>query len=1349
VGPPTLDLRTFQDLLSELTRSAGRFAPEWSERARDDAGMVLAAVYAHYLEILLDRLNRVPVKNFLAFLDLLGVGRLPPGAARAPVVFTLAPAAGAAGFVPAGTQVATVQTATEPAVVYETEEDLNVVAALVADGHVIEPDRDRHRDLTAVVTGQDPMVFSPFRGDRPIDHVLYLGSDPLLLMRRAGQLDLTFRQPAPDFDGLEGLLGALAWEVSGEGGWVPLPQAPAMEPLNDGFLLSFGNFPGAALAAVAGVGLPSPRLSRWLRARLTRPISDFLSGENPILQGFQVDSLQPRVRQQTDAGVPPDLVLVNAVPVDFSKDFRPLGDNPRVGDTFYLASTEALAKTEPAAAPGQGGEVMLVVDVNLGDASLRWQYLRDQGSNGHKFTWADLEVDDGTGSFSRDGDIPFTLKADAAEVKPIKEGNPFRFVRVTLAAGNYARVPGVSTFRIVEAPQIPGPGFTSEFPRDAVDSSSGAVDPTDLVPLNLRGSFYPFGLTPAADQTFYFGVPPRLVFTAENPAKLQVVLTRQTARLTWEYLGAQGWTLLGTSAAQQGGPPAPQPPFDFVDATAAFTQAGTVSFRRPPDLVSGPVNGQANFWIRARLTAGYYGRPLEFIAVDAADPRQGFRPRPGTGAVNAPVVHSVLLRYTATDPSPVVLTQNGFALEDETARNAPGGETYPPFEPVEEKEPTFYLGFDRPLPNDAINLYFIVPPRQLAEVLTTGEAAADAGEPKLLWQYWNGRAWAELVVVDETRSLTESGGVQFLGPTDQAALARFDVTPRYWICIRRVQGGEGYNPLLSGVLLNAVSVVQATTVTNEVLGSSSGRRNQTYRLTQSPVFTGQQVLVREPEHPSDEEEKQLRKEEGEGVVQVRKAADGGQEFWVRWHEVASLAGSGARGRHYTLDRISGAVAFGDGVHGLVPPEGRDNVVAAVYRAGGGAAGNQPPGAISQLKSSIPYISAVTNPVPADGGSDAETLAEVQERGPQILRNRGRAVAAEDFEWLARQAAGTRVARARCLPNRNRDLIPEHGWVTVLLVPHGTQKKLLPSAELVRAVEDDLAGRSLALLTSQTASRINVIGPGYLPVEVAATVVPVSLPRADAARRAVLAALDEFLHSLDGGPDGTGWEFGRDVYLSELFAAFEALPDVEHVHGLTFQPTVATLPLTFTPLDAEEGPSGPRFPRAPVEYPFGSTLSTADEKVRAVLTEPIEEGASVSSAMGVLFQEGEQIRVGSGTDAVEVLVRSISGNTLTVDPFRAPADYPGDTPVVAVRSAAQSVLLDAIARDTRVTRLVVRGFGPDERVTLAPADGGPALDLTLAGVGEEGDRRLVLGNRLRVPPFALVYSGTHSVAISPG
>ena len=80
-----------------------------------------------------------------------------------------------------------------------------------------------------------------------------------------------------------------------------------------------------------------------------------------------------------------------------------------------------------------------------------------------------------------------------------------------------------------------------------------------------------------------------------------------------------------------------------------------------------------------------------------------------------------------------------------------------------------------------------------------------------------------------------------------------------------------------------------------------------------------------------------------------------------------------------------------------------------------------------------------------------------------------------------------------------------------------------------------------MLLGEPPARINVIGPGYLPVEVVVEVRPVSLPQASAVRQAVLSALDTFLHPLTGGPDGQGWAFGRDVFLSELYAAFEAIP----------------------------------------------------------------------------------------------------------------------------------------------------------------------------------------------------------------
>ena len=612
--------------------------------------------------------------------------------------------------------------------------------------------------------------------------------------------------------------------------------------------------------------------------------------------------------------------------------------------------------------------------------------------------------------------------------------------------------------------------------------------------------------------------------------------------------------------------------------------------------------------------------------------------------------------------------------------------------------------------------------------------APAASRPRLIWEYWNGRQWTELAVVDETKNFTESGAVQFIGPADMAALAQFEPTPRFWIRVRLLYSSAAEAPLLSGVFLNAVRVSQATTVRHELLGSSSGDKNQVFQLSRGAVFPGQQILVRERERPTTEEEASIKDEEGQNAVQLRTAADGTTQVWVRWHGVKSLRRSGAHSRHYTIDRLSGQIRFGDGNHGLIPSEGRDNILCEVYRAGGGASGNQPAGAINQLKTSIPYIAAVSNPIAADGGADAEAPRDVLARGPQTLRHRDRAVTPDDFEWLARQAMGTRIARAQCLPNRNRDLAPEPGWVTVIIVPRGTEKRLEPSAELIHAIEDDFATRSLATLLGEPAARINVIGPGYLPVEVAVEVQPVSLPQSGAVRQAVLSALETFLHPLRGGPDGQGWAFGRNVYLSELFAAFEAIPGVEHVRSLRFKSTVATLPLRFT---------------APVadSYEAGSavTVGTPQGTLTARLVEPLVHGSS--TAMVTLFREGERILLtpkdGSRDRAVETVVRGISGSSLTVDSFQAyrTAFAVGST-VTSVDSAAASFLTAAIPPDALVNALTVQGFATGHALVFPDQT---AHTLQVSGDGP--DQRLNLGQRLRVPEFYLVYSGVHTVNVS--
>jgi hypothetical protein len=113
------------------------------------------------------------------------------------------------------------------------------------------------------------------------------------------------------------------------------------------------------------------------------------------------------------------------------------------------------------------------------------------------------------------------------------------------------------------------------------------------------------------------------------------------------------------------------------------------------------------------------------------------------------------------------------------------------------------------------------------------------------------------------------------------------------------------------------------------------------------------------------------------------------------------------------------------------------------------------------------------------------------------------------------------------------------------MPHSQEARPQPSFGLRRQVQAFLAARVPAAVAAQ----ITVTGPTYLPVGVQAVVTPLNAAEAGVVRDAVIAALEKFLHPLTGGPEGTGWAFGRDVYLSDVAAVLEAVRGVDYVSTL--------------------------------------------------------------------------------------------------------------------------------------------------------------------------------------------------------
>jgi hypothetical protein len=162
----------------------------------------------------------------------------------------------------------------------------------------------------------------------------------------------------------------------------------------------------------------------------------------------------------------------------------------------------------------------------------------------------------------------------------------------------------------------------------------------------------------------------------------------------------------------------------------------------------------------------------------------------------------------------------------------------------------------------------------------------------------------------------------------------------------------------------------------------------------------------------------------------------------------------------------------------------------------------------------------------------------------------RAVTAHDFESLALSVnelpalePREKISRAHCLPRRNLETgggaaqVDAPGHVTVLIVP---DTRTGPSAELLRRVRRVL--EPARLITT----RVHVVAPRFATVSVRVTLMIQKDSVAKTIQDAATAALKKFFDPLEGGPDGSGWPFGRDVYVSEIYNILARLPGVRCV-----------------------------------------------------------------------------------------------------------------------------------------------------------------------------------------------------------
>ncbi|NES86315.1 MAG: putative baseplate assembly protein, partial [Moorea sp. SIO2B7] len=125
---PNLDDRTFQELVNECLLRIPRYCPEWTNYNPSDPGITLIELFAWLTDQMLLRFNQVPVRNYITFLELLGIRLHPPTPAKTEVTFYLSTSS---DNIPqpnqtiiAGTEVATERSENNEAIIFATDKDL-------------------------------------------------------------------------------------------------------------------------------------------------------------------------------------------------------------------------------------------------------------------------------------------------------------------------------------------------------------------------------------------------------------------------------------------------------------------------------------------------------------------------------------------------------------------------------------------------------------------------------------------------------------------------------------------------------------------------------------------------------------------------------------------------------------------------------------------------------------------------------------------------------------------------------------------------------------------------------------------------------------------------------------------------------------------------------------------------------------------------------------------------------------------------------------------------------------------------------------------------------------------------
>jgi len=350
---PQLDDRSFNDLVDEARARIGLYTPEWTDHNLSDPGITLIELFAWMMDILLYRLNRVPDKHFIKFMELIGMRLTGAEPARAPITFWLVGPQANPLVIPTGTEVATVRTETEPAIIFTTDGPLEIRLPELA--HILTSSEGREGRVfvthSAAAVQDGYASFAIFASEPPQGNdALYLGFEDDLSNHILG---IEFEVDEAQGAGVNPNHPPYVWEVLGTG----LSEKDAR------LKVDYDSTSGLNVSGLIRVHVPlmqrterNGQMAYWIRCRL-----DLTNIENPYRLSPKINRLLVNSWGGT----------VNATNVTRVREEVLGRSDGTPGQRFYLEHKPLLARTSDE-----------YLEVHLEDGRVeRWQEVSDFSSS--------------------------------------------------------------------------------------------------------------------------------------------------------------------------------------------------------------------------------------------------------------------------------------------------------------------------------------------------------------------------------------------------------------------------------------------------------------------------------------------------------------------------------------------------------------------------------------------------------------------------------------------------------------------------------------------------------------------------------------------------------------------------------------------------------------------------------------------------------------------------------------------------------------------------------------------------------------------------------------------------------